>query len=140
MPATTVRPGRCIKAQLLANGPMATSDLHFAYKEEIRVKRQSSVDGLAQRGMHSDSFRRLIYFAKRLGYLVETGLEDALGLRGDNATMMTMIRRGEVVPSQRILYGLTPAGEAAVDEWDNLRQAFVNALAGGSVSQETAGA
>lgn len=142
MPKTEVRPGLVIRSiltgeipvqrQVLAGGRVeivpetvsqaSVTEMYREYKRLVRENRtRRGPRAVCQKGMCYDSFRKLLWYPKRLGYIRAVG-------RGNPVPDLMMIEGklpdARVVDSAPIYYAITPQGQAAEDEWDNLQKAW----------------
>lgn len=134
MPRTTVRPGHVIRDVLKGELPLvrqvgtalvneavsqaSASEMARAYREQVALANSRSVDGQGgQKGMGYCSFYKRVKEAFALGLISVVG-------EGDPLPPLVMIRDNAVIPSREVFYALTPAGEAAATEWDNMGKAL----------------
>jgi len=131
MPKTTVRPGLVIKEALTSEPGLSISQLYQAYKDAAAQAKERFVNrrDFRQRVMCYDSFKKTVWFARRLR-LVEDRSGDTTVLTSTGEPLTRVEGSGDqarVVPATPTLLTLTPEGLAAQDEWEHLRQAYAAA-------------
>ena len=132
--ASPVRPGLVTKQVLLGVIPLATgelveeasiSDLHNAYKEQIRRENALRPRAKRLRGMTSYSFKTFFKFAQLLG-LVELVREEPMQLPppGGPLYSIRVTDKPRVVVSTRRIFKISPLGREDEKSWTNLAKAW----------------
>ncbi len=133
--ASPVRPGLVTKQVLLGKIPLASgelvteasiSDLHNAYKEQIRRENALRPRAKRLRGMTSQSFKTLFKFAQLLG-LVELVREEPMQFPppGGPLYSVRVTDKPRVVISTRRIFKVSPLGEEDEKSWTNLAKAWI---------------
>lgn len=133
--ATPVRPGLTIKGVLSGQVPLRTgnlvteaaiTDIHGAYKEQIRRENSTRPKIKRLRGMTYRSFITLFRFADLLG-LVELSREEPMLFPPPHGHLYSIRRHDGVhfVTSVRRIYKLTDNGKEDELSWTNLCKAWI---------------
>ena len=145
MPRTRVRPGHVIRDILTEQIPVAygqgfqseatPSDLYRTYIALVKEANGDAISSTRQRGMSRHSFTGLLYQAKRLGLIVASREEPAVGLPsevrapllnidGVRTSAAVPIRDRTVVEARRLYYRIGGGNVRYSSLWNNIPQAY----------------
>jgi len=145
MPRTRVRPGHVIRDILTEQIPVAygqgfqseatPSDLYRTYIALVKEANGDAISSTRQRGMSRHSFTGLLYQAKRLGLIVASREEPAVGLPSEvRAPLLNIdgVRTSAVVPlgdrtvveARRLYYRVGGGNLRYSSLWNNISQAY----------------
>lgn len=133
--ASPVRPGLVTKQVLLGIIPLATgelvteasiTDLHNAYKEQIRRENALRPRAKRLRGMTSYSFKTIFKFAQLLG-LVELVREEPMQFPppGGPLYSVRVTDKPRAVISTRRIFKISDLGKEDEKSWTNLAKAWI---------------
>ena len=149
MPRTRVRPGHVIRDILTEQIPVAygqgfqseatPSDLYRTYIALVKEANLEVVSRTRQRGMSRHSFTGLLYQAKRLGLIVASREEPAVGLPsevrapllnidGVRTSAAVPIGDRQVVEARRLYYAIGGDGADTSPAWNNIAQAYMEMI------------
>lgn len=145
MPRTRVRPGHVIRDILTEQIPVAygqgfqseatPSDLYRTYIALVKEANGDAISSTRQRGMSRHSFTGLLYQAKRLGLIVASREEPAVGLPSEvRAPLLNIdgVRTSAAVPigdrtvveARRLYYRIGGGNVRYSSLWNNIPQAY----------------
>ena len=145
MPRTRVRPGHVIRDILTEQIPVAygqgfqseatPSDLYRTYIALVKEANLDEISSTRQRGMSRHSFTGLLYQAKRLGLIVASREEPAVGLPSEvRAPLLNIdgVRTSAVVPlgdrtvveARRLYYRVGGGNLRYSSLWNNILRAY----------------